>query len=125
MNQYHEKRDEIRNHYVTTVMLNHLKTSKISMARMVNCSLDGLYIEANVLMNAGEIIEIGIENSPYILFEDAIDCYQAMVIRRNKLTSGDYKYGYGLQITSAGQRPLSHNNAQAYRRGQGSQILRP
>lgn len=108
MNPYHEKRGEIRNHYVTTVLIKNLKTGKISRARMVNSSPDGMFIETGVLLNAGEIIEIGIENSPYILFEDAIDCYRATVIRRKGLASGAYKYGYGLQIRSVGQGSGPH-----------------
>lgn len=96
MNQYHEKRGEIRSHYVTTVMLKNLRTGEFSRARMVNCSRDGMFIETAVLLNAGEKIEIGIESSPYILVEDAIDCYKATVIRRKKLTTGACSYGYGL-----------------------------
>ena len=125
MKQYYEKRREMRNHYVTTVLINNLNTGIFSRARMVNFSLDGMLIEADVLLNAGEIIEIGIENSPYINFEDTIDCYKATVRRRKKLMSGVYKYGYGVQIRSAGQRSRTNMNTKAYGGDQGSQILCP
>lgn len=125
MKQYYEKRGEMRNHYVTTVLINNLNTGIFSRARMVNFSLGGMFIEADVLLNAGEIIEIGIENSPYINFEDTIDCYKATVRRRKKLMSGVYKYGYGVQIASAGQRPRTNMNTMAYGGDQSSQILCP
>ena len=125
MKQYYEKRGEMRNPYVTTVLINHLNTGKFSRARMVNFSLDGMFIETDVLLNAGEIIEIGIENSPYIRFEDTIDCYKATVRRRKKLMPGAYKYGYGVQMTSAGQRPRTNMNTQAYGEDHGRQILCP
>ena len=113
MSEYYEKRGEMRNHYVTTVLINDLKTGKFSRARMVDFSLEGMFIEADVMLNAGEKIEIGIENSPYIHFEDTIDCYRATVVRRNRLASGGFKYGYGLQLMSARKSPGSHINARA------------
>ena len=113
MNSYHEKRGELRNHYVTAVMLKDLKTGKISRARMANCSPGGLYIEADVMLDAGETIEIGIENSPYISIEDAIDCYRAVVIRREKLATGARNFGYGLQLMSAGRGSRPNINLQA------------
>ena len=112
MKQYYEKRGEMRTPYVTTVLINNLNTGKFSRARMVNFSLDGMFIEADDLLNEGDIIEIGIENSPYILFEDTIDCYKATVRRRKQLMSGVYKYGYGVQKMLAGQRPRTNMNAQ-------------
>ena len=125
MKQKYEKRGEMRNSYVTTVLINDLKTGRFSRARMVDCSSGGMFVEADVTLSAGEKIEIGIENSPYIHFEDTIDCYRAVVVRRRKLSSGDFQYGYGLQIKSAGQRSRTNMNAQAYRRDEGSQILCP
>ena len=125
MKPYYEKRDEMRNSYVTTVLINDLKTGRFSRARMVDFSLGGMFVEADVLLNAGEKIEIGIENSPYIHFEDTIDCYRATIVRRNKLASGAFQYGYGLQIKSAGRSSRTNMNAQAYQRDQGSQILCP
>ena len=125
MKQYSEKRGEMRTPYVTTVLINNLNTGKFSRARMVNFSSDGIFIEADDLLNAGETIEIGIENSPYILSEDTIDCYKATVRRRKTLMPGAYKYGYGVQMTSAGKRPRTNLNTQAYGGDHGSQILCP
>ena len=85
---------------------------------MVDFSPGGMYIEAGVLLYEGEIIEIGIENSPYILIEDAIDCHKVVVIRRTKLGSDPNPYGYGLQISPGGQSHRPHINVQPYRRGQ-------
>jgi Tfp pilus assembly protein PilZ len=68
-------------------------------AKMYNYSKEGLYFEANYLLQADEEIFIGIENSPYASAAGIYECFRARVIWRKALGGkGDYLYGYGIQF---------------------------
>jgi Tfp pilus assembly protein PilZ len=68
-------------------------------AKMYNYSKEGLYFEADYLLQPDEEIFIGIENSPYASATGIYECYRARVIWCKELGGrGDYLYGYGIQF---------------------------
>jgi Tfp pilus assembly protein PilZ len=68
-------------------------------ATMYNFSKDGLYFEADYLLEPDDEIFIGIENSPYASAPGAYECYRAKVRWRKDLDTGRSRnYGYGVQF---------------------------
>jgi hypothetical protein len=76
-----------------------IKTGIYSGARMFNYSKEGLYFEANYILEPGDEIFIGIENSPYTSASGVYECYRAVVKWSKKINDKDsaYYYGYGVQ----------------------------
>lgn len=94
-----ERRGEIRSQHAGLLMIKDSRTAEFSMARMVNYCTEGIFFETNALLDPGEKIDIGIENSPYTPIPDVIDCYRVTIIWRRVLDSALYKYGYGAQLS--------------------------
>ena len=68
-------------------------------ANMYNCSKDGLYFEADYLLEPEDEIFIGIENSPYASTPGVYECYHAKIKWRRDLVLGrSHHYGYGIQL---------------------------
>ena len=68
-------------------------------ANMYNCSKDGLYFEADYLLQPEDEIFIGIEHSPYTSAPGVYECYRAKVKWRKDLDPGRSRnYGYGIQF---------------------------
>ena len=68
-------------------------------ATMYNYSKDGLYFEADYLLDPEDEIFIGIENSPCASAPGVYECYRAKVIWRKDLDLGQsHNYGYGIQF---------------------------
>ena len=68
-------------------------------ANMYNYSKDGLYFEADYLLEPEDEIFIGIENSPYASAPSVYECYRAKVKWRKDLDLGrSHNYGYGIQF---------------------------
>ena len=63
-----------------------IKTGIYSGARMFNYSKEGLYFEANYILEPGDEIFIGIENSPYTSASGVYECYRAVVKWSKKMT---------------------------------------
>ena len=94
-----EKRNKARVHYQCPVTIEDLQVGRIYRARMLNCSENGLYFEADKLLQPGEGVFIGIEDSPIISLADTYTCYRAKIIWRKKLTTSSFYYGYGVKYT--------------------------
>ena len=68
-------------------------------ASMYNFSKDGLYFEADYLLEPEDEIFIGIENSPYASAPGIYECYRAKVKWRKDLDLGRaHNFGYGIQF---------------------------
>ncbi len=68
-------------------------------ANTYNYSKDGLYFEADYLLEPEDEIFIGIENSPYASAPGVYECYRAKVKWRKDLDLGrSHNYGYGIQF---------------------------
>jgi hypothetical protein len=66
---------------------------------MYNYSKDGLYFEADYLLEPEDEIFIGIENSPYASTSGVYECYRAKVKWRKDFGLGrSHNYGYGIQF---------------------------
>lgn len=68
-------------------------------ANMYNFSKDGLYFEADYLLEPEDEIFIGIENSPYASAPGIYECYRAKIKWRKDLNLGrSHNFGYGIQF---------------------------
>jgi len=70
----------VRASFRSPILVEDLNAGFIYRARMVNYSKKGIFIETDVILDPGEEIHIGMENSPYKLSSDASGSYRAKVI---------------------------------------------
>ena len=94
-----EKRKRVRVSHACPVTIEDLDVGLIYEAQMRNYSENGLYFEADKLMQPGDAIFIGIENSPVESLADTYECYRARIIWRKKLSNSVFYYGYGARYT--------------------------
>jgi len=94
-----EKRIKARVDYQCLVTIEDLQVGRIYRAKMLNYSENGLYFEADRLLQPGEGIFIGIEDSSVASLADTYRCYRAKIIWRRKLTNSPFYYGYGVKYT--------------------------
>jgi hypothetical protein len=92
-----ENRKYARFEHQSTILHEDLDEGIFASSRMFNFSRDGLYFESNVLLEPGEKIFIGIENSPYVEKPGTYECYHAELCWRNELEFSRFKYGYGVR----------------------------
>jgi len=94
-----ESRESDRFAHQSPVTREDIQTGIHSGAKMYNYSKDGLYFEADYLLQADDEIFIGIENSPYASTPSVYECCRARVVWRKDLGDrGPYLYGYGIQF---------------------------
>jgi Tfp pilus assembly protein PilZ len=94
-----EKRKNARVGYQCPVTIEDLQLGRIYRAKMLNCSENGLYFEADKLLQPGDGVFIGIEDSSLVSLADGYKCYRAKIMWRKKLTASSYYYGYGIKYT--------------------------
>jgi len=94
-----EKRIKARVDYQCLVTIEDLQVGRIYRAKMLNYSENGLYFEADRLLQPGEGIFIGIEDSSVASLTDTYKCYRAKIVWRKKLTTSPFYYGYGVKYT--------------------------
>lgn len=94
-----EKRNRARLDYQCPVTIEDLQVGRIYRAEMLNYSENGLYFEADRLLQPGEGVFIGIDDSSVASLAEAYKCYRAKIIWRRKLTISSYYYGYGVKYT--------------------------
>jgi Tfp pilus assembly protein PilZ len=94
-----EKRDKARVDYQCRVTIEDLQVGRIYRAKMLNYSENGLYFEADRLLQPGEGVFIGIEDPRVASLADIYKCYRAKIIWRKKLTASPFYYGYGVKYT--------------------------
>ena len=99
MEENPEKRDNARIDHQCLVTIENLKAGTINKAKMLNFSATGLYFEADNLLQPGEEIFVGIDNSPFASTQGMYECYRLEVIWRKKLKKSVYYYGYGAKHT--------------------------
>jgi len=92
-----EKRNHARIHHQCPLTVEDLNVGLIYKARMLNYSENGLYFEADKLLRQGEMIHIGIEDTPLSPLSDIYTYYRARIIWRQKLTTSSFYYGYGVK----------------------------
>ena len=94
-----EKRNKARLDHQCPVTIEDLQVGRIYRAKMLNYSENGLYFEADKLLQPGEGVFIGIEDSSVASLSDTYKCYRAKIIWRKKLTTSSFYYGYGVKYT--------------------------
>ena len=94
-----EKRNTARVDYQCLVTVEDLQVGRIYRAKMLNYSENGLYFETDRLLQPGEAVFIGIEDSTLESLADTYKCYRAKIMWRKKLTTSSFYYGYGVKYT--------------------------
>lgn len=95
MEENPEKRDNARIDHQCLVTIENLKAGTINKAKMLNFSATGLYFEADNLLQPGEEIFVGIDNSPFAAEQGLYECYRVEIVWRKELKKSVYYYGYG------------------------------
>ena len=85
MSKNHERRKSVRIAQTSALKVEDLKSGKIYNAGMFNYSKNGIYFESDSLLNPGEQIYIGIQDSPYAPISDVLEYYRAEIMWRKKL----------------------------------------
>ena len=111
MNQNHEQRADTRLKYKSPLKVKDLESGITFRARMVNYSKNGLGFETNQRLPIKKEIYIGIEHSPYTSgsFRSYVSCH-AKIIWGRKLTTGLFKYGYGVRYIFGLKKEISQSN---------------
>lgn len=91
-----ESRKNARFEHQSIIRHEDLDEGIYASSKMFNFSRNGLYFESNVVLEPGEKIFIGIENSPYVDNPGTYECYHAEIRWRKDLEYSMYKYGYGV-----------------------------
>ena len=99
MEENPEKRDNARIEHQCLVTIENLKAGTINKAKMLNFSATGLYFEADNLLQPGDEIFVGIDNSPFASTEGQYECYRVEIVWRKELKKSLYYYGYGVKHT--------------------------
>jgi len=94
-----EKRNNARIDHSSPITVENIKAGAMHRARMMNFSADGLYFEADNLLQPGEEIFVGIDNSPFASAKDTYECYRVKIAWRKKLKKSAFYYGYGAKHT--------------------------
>jgi Tfp pilus assembly protein PilZ len=104
-----EKRNNARIGHQCPVMIENLKAGLMHRAKMMNFSANGLYFEADNLLQPGEEIFVGIDNSPFVSSKDTYECYRVKIVWRKKLKTSAFYYGYGAKHTIDYRKVKSQN----------------
>ena len=90
-----EKRNNARIDHRCVVTIENLNAGRIHKAKMLNFSANGLYFEADNLLQPGDEIFVGIDDSPFASIKDTYECYRVKIVWRKKLKTSAFYYGYG------------------------------
>ena len=94
-----ENRSNVRMDHRCVITIEDIKAGVMHRAKMMNFSANGLYFEADDLLQPGEEIFVGIDNSPFASSKDTYECYRVKIVWRKKLKKSAFYYGYGAKHT--------------------------
>jgi len=94
-----EKRNNVRMDHRCPITIENIKAGVMHRAKMMNFSDNGLYFEADNLLQPGEEIFVGIDDSPFASSKDTYECYRVKIVWRKKLKKSAFYYGYGARHT--------------------------
>lgn len=92
-----EKRKNARLRHVSKLSLKGMDADNYAWSRMGNYSRDGAYFESDLKLKVGQIVFIGIENSPYADRPGTHEGLHGVIKWRKEVAASIFKYGYGLQ----------------------------
>lgn len=95
-----EKRESVRIDQTSSLKIKNLKSGKIYNARMFNYSKNGLYFETDSVLESGDQICIGIQDSPYVSSKGVFEYYRSEIRWRKKLADSYFEYGYGVKLST-------------------------
>jgi hypothetical protein len=98
MDSNSEKREKTRFEHQSKIILENIEIGVCRDARMYNFSEFGLYIEADILLEQGTEIRVGIQNSPFASEPNKFESYRGAVKWRKELKNSRYYYGYGVEL---------------------------
>ena len=104
--KYTEKRSRLRSKCHIPALVQELNDNYIFKANISNNTRDGLYFETNLLLNPGNGIYIGIEESST---ESHPQIFHAEIIWVNSSTNSPYNYGYGAKYIYGANSQKSEN----------------
>ena len=107
MAQHYERRSATRTNYKSPIRVEDSK-GIIYNARIVNYSINGLYIETDWMLKPGTEIYIEMEKSPHAPSNfDLTERRQSLILWQTKLKDSFYGYGYGIKyIPNLDEKPL-------------------
>ena len=94
-----ENRNNVRIDHRCPITIENIAAGVMHRAKMMNFSDNGLYFEADNLLQSGEEIFVGIDNSPFASAIDTYECYRVKIVWRKKLKKSAFYYGYGAKHT--------------------------
>ena len=102
-----ERRENARIDQITPLKIKNLKSGKIHNARMFNYSKNGMYFESDSILQTGDQIYIGIQDSPYAPSAGLLEYYRAEIRWHKKLKDSYFQYGYGVELSTTGNAKSS------------------
>jgi len=96
-----ENRTNARLDEYRPISVKDLKAGTAHKATMLNYSKNGMYFETDSILQPGNEIYLGIENSSGASFADEFECRLAEIVWRKKLKRSFYNYGYSIKFISA------------------------
>jgi len=94
-----ENRNNVRIDHRCPITIENIAAGVMHRAKMMNFSDNGLYFEADNLLQPGDEIFVGIDNSPFASAIDTYECYRVKIVWRKKLKKSAFYYGYGAKHT--------------------------
>ena len=95
MNQFPERRSEVRLYYRAHLIIEESGVCFIYKAQLVNFNDRGLYFETDLLLQPGANVCIGIYDPSKRLFSEDYVRLIVEIIWRSRLTEVSFNYGYG------------------------------
>ena len=93
-----ERRKRVRIDHTSPLKVEDRISGKIYKARMFNYSDNGLYFESYSVLDSGDQIYIGIQDSPYASANGVFEYHRSEIRWRKKLKDSYFEYGYGIKF---------------------------
>lgn len=93
-----ERRKNARIDHISPLKVEDRNSGKVYKARMFNYSDDGLYFESDSVLESGDQIYIGIQDSPYSPANGVFEYHRSEIRWRKKLKDSYFEYGYGVKL---------------------------
>jgi hypothetical protein len=93
-----ERRKSVRLPHLSQIKIREVNRGIFFKGRMFNYSDNGLYFEADILLNPDTEVFIAIEESPFCESTAGDDFYQAVIKHCSELDDSHFLYGCGAQL---------------------------
>lgn len=97
LNDKTEKRRNNRYTHISAVVRESLEIGTVAIGQMQNYSMGGFYFESNTLISPGDVVFLGLANSPYISEPKSYECHRVKVKWRKDVVHSRYRFAYGVQ----------------------------